>query len=80
MNVINKNVVRIQGNDLEHSKNVNDWMIRSQAPKPAILARAWRRFRDYMEVGRRELAILDEFLRYSPPENKRSWIKSPGWT
>jgi hypothetical protein len=46
-------------------KKSRDWAIRIQAPKP-VIARAWRRFRDYMEVGLRDLASLDDSLRYSP--------------
>ena len=32
-----------------------------------IMQDLWMQSRDYMEVGLRELAILNEGLRYSPP-------------
>ena len=57
--------IETQGNDLGHSKNVKDWAIRSQAPTSDI-ARIWRRFRDYNGLGTRDLANLNDFLRYSP--------------
>jgi hypothetical protein len=53
------------GNDLRHSNNEKNWMIRSQAPKCAIVS-IWRRFRDYNEMGWRKLTIFNETLRYSP--------------
>src|SRR5689334_5950416 len=60
-----KCLMSIQGNDLEYSKNTKDWTIRSQAPT-FDNARIWRRFRDYMVVGLRDLAHLCEGIRYSP--------------
>ena len=53
------------GNDLRHSNNEKNWMIRSQAPKCAIVS-IRRRFRDYNEMGWRKLTTFDETLRYSP--------------
>ena len=46
-------------------KNDEDWTIRSQSPKCDI-ASIWRRFRDYKRMGLKELATLDDNLRYSP--------------
>jgi hypothetical protein len=60
-----ENYVNTGGNDLRHSKNEKDWIIRIQAPKCAIVS-IRRRFRDYNEMGWRKLTIFDETLRYSP--------------
>jgi len=54
-----------RGNDLGHSNNEKDWIIRSQASKCAN-ASIWRRFRDYNGVGLRKLATFNEDLRDSP--------------
>jgi len=61
-----ENISNTRGNDLEHSNNEKDWKIRSQAPKCAKQA-YWRRFRDYNGMGLKELAILNDNLRYNPP-------------
>ena len=60
--------VNTRGNNLEHSKNEKDWLIRSQAPKCAI-ASIWRRFRDYNGMGLRKLATSNDNLRDSPSCN-----------
>ncbi len=57
--------INTQGNDLGHSDNEKDWTICSQAPKLA-LARVWRRFRVYNEMGLRILAKSNDDLRNSP--------------
>jgi hypothetical protein len=69
-----------QGNNLEHSNNEKDWIIRSQAPKCDI-ASIWRRFRDYNGVGLRKLAIFCDDLRDSPCANRNIRVKSLtlGW-
>jgi hypothetical protein len=65
----------IGGRQLEvwYGKNSKDWAIRSQAPK-LVKTRVWRRFRDYMEVGPRNLVNSDEGLRYSPATCESLWI------
>jgi hypothetical protein len=60
-----ENIVKTWGNDLRHSNNEKDWIIRSQAPKYAN-ASIWRRFRDYNDMGLKNLANSNESLRYSP--------------
>jgi len=60
-----ENVINTRGNDLEHSKNEKDWIIRSQTPK-CDNASIWRRFRDYNEMGLKNLANSNDSLRYSP--------------
>ena len=60
-----ENVINTRGNDLEHSNNEKDWIIRSQTPK-CINASIWRRFRDYNEMGLKNLANSNDSLRYSP--------------
>jgi hypothetical protein len=62
-------MMNIQGNDLGHSNNEKDWIIRSQAPKCAI-ASTWRRFRDYNGMGLRKLATFNDNLRDSPIVNR----------
>ena len=54
-----------RGNDLGHSNNEKDWIIRSQAPKCAN-ASIGRRFRDYNGMGLRKLATFNDNLRDSP--------------
>ena len=63
--LLNEKSANTQGNDLGHSNNEKDWIIRSQAPKYAI-ASIWRRFRDYNGMGLRKLATFEDSLRYSP--------------
>ena len=60
-----ENVINTRGNDLEHSNNEKDWIIRSQTPK-CVNASIWRRFRDYNEMGLKNLANSNDSLRYSP--------------
>jgi hypothetical protein len=60
-----ESIINTWGNDLRHSNNEKDWIIRSQAPKCDI-ANIWRRFRDYNEMGLKNLANSNESLRYSP--------------
>ena len=48
-----------------NGKNDKNWTIRSKSPKSDI-ARIWRLFRDYKRMGLKELATLNEGLRYSP--------------
>ena len=67
-------MVKTWGNDLRHSNNEKDWIIRSQAPKYDN-ASIWRRFRDYNEVGLKNLANSCDSLRYSP-YNCRNAISS----
>ena len=62
-----------RGNDLGHSNNEKDWIIRSQAPKCAIVS-IRRRFRDYNGVGLRKLAPFNEDLRDSPSSNRNIWV------
>lgn len=51
-------------NELHHHGKVK-WIIRSQAPKSAMI-RIWERFRDYNGLGQRSLINFYEALRYSP--------------
>ena len=60
-----ESVINTWGNDLRHSNNEKDWIIRSQAPKCAITS-IWRRSRDYNGMGMRKLVTFDDCLRYSP--------------
>jgi len=68
-----ESLTNTQGNDLGHSNNEKDWIIRSQAPKCDI-ASIWRRFRDYNGMGLRKLATFDEDLRDSPYSNRNIWV------
>jgi hypothetical protein len=64
--------VKTQGNDLGHSNNGKDWIIRSQTPKCVFdtqlsnLVSIWRRFRDYNKMGLMVLTTPNDSLRYSP--------------
>ncbi len=64
--------INTQGNDLEHSNNGKDWIIRSQTPKYAFnmkilnIVSIWRRFRDYNKMGLMVLTTPNDSLRYSP--------------
>ncbi len=60
-----ESILNTRGNDLGHSNNEKDWIIRSQAPKCAN-ASIWRRFRDYNEMGLRKLATFCDTLRDCP--------------
>ncbi len=67
-----ENDVKTQGNDLGHSNNGKDWIIRSQTPKcdfDTQLSKTvsiWRRFRDYNKMGLMVLTTPNDGLRYSP--------------
>ncbi len=76
---LSENLMNTRGNDLGHSNNEKDWIIRSQAPKCDI-ASTWRRFRDYNGVGLRKLATFNEDLRNSPSLNRNIWVRisTPG--
>lgn len=64
--------MKTQGNDLGHSNNGKDWIIRSQTPKcdfDNLLSNPvsiWRRFRDYNKMGLMVLTTPNDSLRYSP--------------
>jgi hypothetical protein len=64
--------MKTQGNDLGHSNNGKDWIIRSQTPKCAFdiqlskTVSIWRRFRDYNKMGLMVLTTPNDSLRYSP--------------
>lgn len=61
-----------RGNNLEHSNNGKDWIIRSQTPKYDFdnqlskTVSIWRRFRDYNKMGLMVLTTPNDSLRYSP--------------
>jgi hypothetical protein len=63
--LLHESVINTWGNDLRHSNNEKDWIIRSQTPKCAN-ASIWMRSRDYNGMGLRKLAIFYDDLRYSP--------------
>ncbi len=64
--------INTRGNDLEHSNNGKDWIIRSQIPKCAFdmkilnIVSIWKRFRDYNKMGLMVLTTPNDSLRYSP--------------
>lgn len=64
--------MKTQGNDLGHSNNGKDWIIRSQTPKcdfDNLLSNpvsTWMRFRDYNKMGLMVLTTPNDSLRYSP--------------
>jgi hypothetical protein len=69
-----ENLMNTRGNDLGHSNNEKDWIIRSQAPKCAN-ASIGRRFRDYNGMGLRKLATFNDNLRDSPSSNRNIWVE-----
>lgn len=64
--------INTRGNDLEHSNNGKDWIIRSQIPKCDFdiklskTVSIWKRFRDYNKMGLMVLTTPNDSLRYSP--------------
>ena len=48
----NGNIILAEERDPGYGKNVEDWVIRNQAPN-LVIARVWRRLRDLMGVGRK---------------------------